>query len=580
MRRRGGLLKPLIIVLLSIAIVVVAGILVYRIFFNRVYKSITLQAGADISVNDFMRSDIKGVPYEGELISYTPELNTHSLGKYKAKIKSGFFTYTSVITIVDEEVPAGVGSQRYVFDGYSLMPSDFVTNVSDDTEVNCSYINLPSFSVPGDSKVEILMTDAAGNTTLIDSTLRTCPLVSRFDIEAGSQLPSELPDNYGNMIPIQYSSTEKIDEFCNTFNMDAIYVDWIDTTDLPILDSDSLNHIGVYRTYVDIDGLTYVVFFNVFDSTAPDIVGAADLKLFIGDKPEPQDFITSVSDSTDTDLFFEGEINTDTPTADEELREITVVASDEYGNTTSIPCRYSVQVDEEPPLIMGVSNLTTVVGEPFSFKRGITVTDNHDTDLEVSVNSDEVDLNTLGTYTLYYTATDSSGNTSTRSCDLTVVESMPKEVTEEEVLELAQEVLDSILTDDMTELDKVTAIYWYVYDNVHYNEGFDPSSWLNAAYKGLTTGMGDCYVSASTAQALFTAAGIPNMMISKIYNGYSHHFWNLVDIGEGWHHFDATRRMHDQVSHFIYYTDEDMMAYSSIHYGSHNYDPELYPEIA
>lgn len=613
-RRRNGLLKPLIKILLCIAIVIAIGVLIYRIFFNRVYRKITLQAGTSITVEDLMRSDIiKHVPYQGELVSFTPELDIHRIGEYKARIKSGLFTYSSSVTIVDTVAPVASSHPNYIYNGYSVMPADMVSEAEDDTALNYSYVTVPSFSGSGDIELTIRLTDAAGNSSNVNSSLRICPIVPYYEAAAGSPLPTSMPSsvNVDESVPFTYASEEEVSEFDSIYNLNDIlkgfttseeldipesvrssvvnnfniysisdFASTDEIVNLPVFNSESLSHIGLYRNYVDINGITYINFIRVYDTTAPEIIGSTDLDLYIGDNPAPEEFISSVTDSTDVTLSFDSPVDTATATAENELRSTTVVATDEFGNTTSIPCRYSVSVDEEAPLILGVSNLTTVVGESFAFRRGITVTDNHDTDLEVTVNSDEVDLNTLGTYTLYYTATDSSGNTATRSCELTVVESLPKEVTEEEVLELAQGVLDNILTADMTDMDKVTAIYWYVYDNVHYVDGFDPSSWLNAAYNGLTSGMGDCYVSASTAQALFTAAGIPNMMISKIYNGYSHHFWNLIDIGEGWHHFDATRRMHDQTSHFIYYTDEDMMAYSSIHYGSHNYDPDLYPEIA
>lgn len=579
MKRRNGLLKPLLIVLLSIAVVVAADILVYRVFFNRVYKKLSLQAGSTITVEDMMRTDFNGNLYQGELLSITPELDTHTLGEYKAKIKSGPFTYTSVITIYDTTAPQGVAHEGYVYEGYTLLPSDFITTITDDTSVIVSYKDVPNFSSQGIQDVGLVLTDAAGNKTELTSKVRTCPVKATIDLAAGTAL--DLSSIYSGS-DIRYATDEEINSFNSTFDVNylsSIAVASHEVSD-SIYDGSIASHIGYFKNYLTIDGITFLNFIHVYDTSAPQIVAGEDLSLFIGDNPAPADFITSYSDATDTVLTFDGELDTTSSTPDGSKRTITVIATDEYGNNTSISCRYTVEEDIEPPLILGVSNLTTVIGEPFAFRRGITVTDNHDTDLEVVVNSDEVDLNTLGTYILYYTATDSAGNVATRSCDLTVVESMPKEVTEEEVLELANIVLDRILTDDMTEEEKVEAIYWYVYNEVHYSDGFDPSSWLNSAYTGLTVGMGDCFVSASTAQALFTAAGIPNMMIAKIYNGYSHHFWNLIDIGEGWHHFDATRRLSDPNTHIIYFTDEEIQAYSNRHYGSHHYDESLYPEIA
>ena len=57
----------------------------------------------------------------------------------------------------------------------------------------------------------------------------------------------------------------------------------------------------------------------------------------------------------------------------------------------------------------------------------------------------------------------------------------------------------------------------------------------------------------------------------------SMHYWNLIDIGEGWHHFDACRRKDG--STFFYKTDAELMEYSDAHNKTHNYNRELYPEI-
>ena len=80
-----------------------------------------------------------------------------------------------------------------------------------------------------------------------------------------------------------------------------------------------------------------------------------------------------------------------------------------------------------------------------------------------------------------------------------------------------------------------------------------------------------------SAKELLTRAGIPNEDIQKIPRSH-HHFWNLVDVGTGWLHFDTTPRVSDHPNIFLW-TDEELMEYSGRHYGSHNYDRSLYPEV-
>ena len=99
---------------------------------------------------------------------------------------------------------------------------------------------------------------------------------------------------------------------------------------------------------------------------------------------------------------------------------------------------------------------------------------------------------------------------------------------------------------------------------------------VQAAYDGLYKRSGDCYTYAITSQILLTHAGIDNILIEKIPTRRLH-FWNLINLGEGWYHFDACRRSDGKS--FFYVDNETLMKYSNAHYKSHNYDPSLYPEI-
>ncbi len=120
------------------------------------------------------------------------------------------------------------------------------------------------------------------------------------------------------------------------------------------------------------------------------------------------------------------------------------------------------------------------------------------------------------------------------------------------------------------------AIYNYIRRNVGYINHSEKGDWVRAAYEGLAKRQGDCYVYACTAKALLTRAGIKNMDIAKIPTRREH-YWNLVDVGDGWYHFDTTPRTDHTV--FFLWTDADLMAYSAQHYNCHNYDRTLYPEI-
>ena len=129
----------------------------------------------------------------------------------------------------------------------------------------------------------------------------------------------------------------------------------------------------------------------------------------------------------------------------------------------------------------------------------------------------------------------------------------------------------------------IKAIYDWCHSKIAYTEGTSKTDWVEGAYSGIVKRRGDCYAYAMSAKCLLTQAGITNMDIERAPLTNRKHFWNLVDIGEGWHHFDTCRR--SDGSTFFYLTDAELMAYSEAHItrsypmGTHYYDRSLYPEI-
>jgi predicted transglutaminase-like cysteine proteinase len=237
---------------------------------------------------------------------------------------------------------------------------------------------------------------------------------------------------------------------------------------------------------------------------------------------------------------------------------------------------YTTQEDVEAPVISGVEDFVVEPGKGVSYRKNITVTDNCDEEVELLVDSSNVNLNEAGTYTVYYSATDKAGNTATATAQVTVTETSVPAATESELDALADDVLSDILTDGMTQYEQAYAIFRYVHDNITYMNDVTADSWEMGAYLGLVDHKGDCYVYAMTSKCLLTRAGITNMDIEKIPSS-SKHYWNLIDIGEGWYHFDATRRYDG--TEFFYWDDASLMEYSNAHGGTHEYDREQYPQI-
>ena len=340
-------------------------------------------------------------------------------------------------------------------------------------------------------------------------------------------------------------------------------------TDMSEID---LGHVGEYEITLQAKGKERTSTLIVQDTVSPVAVAVSEpVTVATDSKADAALVIESVDDATDVEYTFKEKPDL----SSEGNVPVTVVVTDEGGNTTEVEGAFNVIVDTEAPVINGVAPLTGFLGDPISYKSEITVTDNCDKDIEVEVDNSNVDTEKAGTYNVIYTASDQSGNTAQEETTITIKEKPENYVEPEEVYALADEVLAEITTDDMTLKEKARAIYDWTRNNVGYINTSEKDSWTNGAYQGFTEGQGDCFVFFATAKALLTRAEIPNIDIVKSDTSHSSHYWSLVDVGDGWYHFDTTPRYGG--GEFFLMTDDEILAYSEAHDNSHIFDRSLYP---
>ena len=253
--------------------------------------------------------------------------------------------------------------------------------------------------------------------------------------------------------------------------------------------------------------------------------------------------------------------------------------------------------DTQPPEITGTKDLTVAVGESLSYRTGVTVTDDVDESVQLQVDSSGVNLSEPGEYQAVYWAEDSAGNRAEVTVKVTVVETVTvededggetedvveaggKEITLDAVNELADEILAEITTSGMSQREKALAIYNYVHNHIKYVGTSDKSSWLVGAYVGFTRGSGDCYNYFACSKALLTRAGIPNVDLTRV-GGNSRHYWQLVDVGNGYYHFDACPHPNSYPLYSFLLTEEQVKAYtkqcSSIRKNYYVYDYDACP---
>ena len=313
---------------------------------------------------------------------------------------------------------------------------------------------------------------------------------------------------------------------------------------------------------------------HVQDTVAPEVTLSEDtVEMYVNAQaPSAADLVESVNDVTNCTIDFAEKYDF---TKDGEF-DIAIVVIDEAGNQTvcTVPCK--VIADTTPPVINGVEPLQIAQGDAISFKKNIEVIDDIDDNPTLEVDSSEVNADKRGVYNITYIARDAAGNETKKSTTVKIVSAKISEATEENVNALADAVLEDIIKDGMDQKAQAKAVFNWVVNNITYSESAGIDDLYSAAYKGMYYHVGDCTVKQKTAEVLLNRLGIKNMEIEKIRDTRGH-YWLLIDIGEGWYHYDPNLQLDGTL--IFYWHDADLWAYSNAHKNTHNYDPSKYPII-
>jgi len=106
---------------------------------------------------------------------------------------------------------------------------------------------------------------------------------------------------------------------------------------------------------------------------------------------------------------------------------------------------------------------------------------------------------------------------------------------EEYINEELTKIVNSIITNNMSDFDKIKTINKYIADRYKY----DDSLVSNNVYSALTTGKTTCQGYAMTAYKMLNLAGIENKIVVGDLDGVPHG-WNLVKLNGKWYHLDTT----------------------------------------
>jgi len=535
--------KPLLRLTILFIFVVVIGIAMF-LFLRQVRSKVYVEAGARmIEANSFLYHE------EQEAVFIT-DINTIDLskpGQYQIELQlvGKDKIYQSTLFVQDTTPPSARAINPQVSTGTELAPEDFVENIQDVTAVKCSFEAKPDFSKKGEQKVTIILEDEAGNVTNLESILTVGDIRTHLLVEAGSK----------EMLSVE--------DFLLKSSNDVELL--TDTSDI------HLDTPGTYQVRIRLSEENYTCMVEVVDTMAPQGSAADDIVLWKGVAVTAEQLVKDVQDVSPVTVYFLDNIEPDVDTLGEQV--VSIVLEDTYGNKTLITTPVTVKEDLEPPVIMGVNERTVYLEDKVAYKQDIYVEDNSGEEIEVEVDSSQMNISKIGSYTVIYTATDASGNTASESVVFTVTEKPDDAVTQEDVNIEADKVLDQIIKDSMTDEEKAKAVYDWCRNNIAYVNHSDKSSWIIGAYQAFTNFSGDCFNYFAAGKALLERLGIENIDIEKTNGG---HYWSMINLGEGWYHFDVTPRV-GTGDNFFMVTDRFLENYSANNGNSHIWDRDNYP---
>ncbi|MBR5731229.1 MAG: DUF5011 domain-containing protein [Firmicutes bacterium] len=310
----------------------------------------------------------------------------------------------------------------------------------------------------------------------------------------------------------------------------------------------------------------------IIEDTVPPEGSTRSVLWPMGKELTADEFIGKTQDVTAVSVSFSKE--PDLSSAGE--KDVEILLEDEGGNRTVLNAKLTLVDDKEPPRIEGVRNRTLYVGENIAYKEGVTVTDDYDPSPRLTIDNSQVDLDKVGTYPVTYTATDFAGNSTVLSINLKV-DAVPYGYDHiEDLYALTDEILAKIITDDMTDIEKLFAMFKWIRTNVAFMDtNLDRLDYVNEAIRCLKGRPSECYACAAGFMALAERAGFETMIVKR-YRTYVKHYWNLVKVDGNWYHFDTTPQLARTYICFMA-TDDEVAAFQSYERNYYRFNRDDYP---
>ena len=457
------------------------------------FHDVTIQAGEEMpQLEDYLTEF--AIAGKCGFVTDMSGLNGNCVGDHEVVLRSGAREETVTLSIVDTFAPELEVQDLQVAPGTEIKPEDLITHLWDHSDVTVAFVQEPE--VPedySDLTLELIATDASGNSTTASCTVSFVWMRSEFTLEYGNALTRE----------------------------DVLYNAEQDAALISDEELDRINAapVGEHELATTMGDKTLTCVITVQDTTGP-VLELQEYQVYLNGWVQVSDFVASATDiSGDVTLTM-----VTTPDCSQEGTQTVVIeAKDIYGNTTTGEATLYVVTDVTPPVISG-ANATLKVEKHSSpnFMEGVSATDARDGAVTVSVDSSRVDLDKAGTYFITYTARDSSGNVATVRRKVVVNHDA------EDTAALVASIAEGLESDP-------EVIRNYVRYGIGYSTswGGDDPVWM-----GFTEKHGNCYVHALCLKSLLDLKGYNSQLIWVVNKT---HYWLIIEIEPGvWRHIDAT----------------------------------------
>ncbi|MBC2036918.1 LPXTG cell wall anchor domain-containing protein [Listeria booriae] len=262
-------------------------------------------------------------------------------------------------------------------------------------------------SVEGTYHVTYSVTDSDGNTTTKTITVtvssNNAPVITAADktLKKGA--------SFDPMAGVSASDTE-----------DGNVTDKVTVTANDV-DTSAVGTYHVTYSVTDSDGntTTKTITVTVTSNDAP-VITASDKTLKKGGSFDPMAGV-SASDTEDGNVTDKVSVTAnDVDTSAVGTYHVTYSVTDSDGNTTTKTITVTVTSNDAPVIV--ASDQTIKKGKAFDVMAGVSASDLEDGDVTggITVTANDVDMNTVGTYHVTYSVTDSDGNTTTKTITVTI----------------------------------------------------------------------------------------------------------------------------------------------------------------